>query len=44
MRILWAVAAVIVVLALAGVMVNPLQAALIALFVHCLGGTNLVPS
>jgi len=44
MRILWAVCAVLVVLALAGIAVTPLQAALVALLVHCLGGTGLIPS
>ena len=44
MRVLWAICAVLVVLALAGHFVTPLQVALVALLVHCLGGTALIPS
>jgi len=43
-KVLWAICAVLVVLALAGIAVSPLQAAMVALLVYCLGGTGLIPS
>lgn len=44
MRLLWGICAVLVVLALVGIAVTALQAGLVALFVHCLGGTGKIPS
>lgn len=44
MRILWVIVAVLVVLALAGIAVSPLQAAMVALLVYALGATGLIPS